>query len=295
MKFIYKSKEHVEKKTLSALEDPELIKPYEKLSRRAHLYRKYEIPAISSLLFGFGYAFVAAVLEAMELLKIPEPRVLWFLPFFLGIFIYAVLDRKVSIYNLRNEERLFLRIWTILKSLDAHRKAGLETDRNKAVKRLKRVISDVEKWEVSHLAIVKEIVGKHVIPLKQNLRAKLLSAIEEGDEENLRNGYDFLRSFAKYLVKERPTLYDLEKLNNRLTTITTIPSEKLGFKSKLSASFRTHRRLQHILVFISCGFAGFLAYHMGYCYLNVPIGHSYTAGLAFTGVLIAAYLNYIKK
>ena len=285
----------MEKKTLSALEDPELIKTYEKLSRRAYVYRKYQIPSVVSVLLGFGYTIVAVILEGMELLKIPEPRMLWFLPFFLGIVIYVVLDRKASIYDLRNEDWLFLRIWMILKSLDAYRKAGLEADRNKAVKRLKRVIRDVEKWEVSHLAIVKETVGKHVIPLKQNLRAKLLPATGEGDEENLGNSYDFLKSFAKYLVKQKPSVYDLEKLNNRLATITTIPSEKLGFKSKLSASFRTHRGLQHILVFIGCGFAGFLAYHIGYCYLNVPIGHSYTAGLAFAGVLIAAYLNYIKK
>ena len=285
----------MEKKNFSALKDPELIRPYEKLSRRAHRYRKHHVPAVVSILFGFGYVIVVGILEGMEVLKIPEPRILWFLPFFLGIIIYAVLGRMASIYDLRNEDWLFLRIWTILESLDAYRKAGLETDRNKAVKKLAKAIGDIEEWEVSNLTIVKEVVGKHVIPLKQNLRARLIPAIQEGDEENLEKGYDFLKSFAKYLVKENPELYDLEKLNNRLTTITTIPSEKPRLKSRFSALFRTHRGLQHILVFISCGFAGFLAYHIGYCYLNVPIGHSYTAGLAFAGVLIAAYLNYIKK
>ena len=285
----------MEKKTLSVLEDPELIKPHEKLSRRAHLYRKYHVPAVVSFFFGMAFVIVVGILQNIGLLKLPEPRILWTLPFFLSIVLLAVLEKRASIYDLRDEEWLFLRIWSTIESLDAYRKADLETDRNKAVKRLRGAIRDVEEWEVSDLTIVKEVVGKHMIPLKQNLRAKLLPAIEEGDEENLRNCYAFLKSFAKYLVKENPELYDLEKLNNRLTTITTIPSEKPRFKSKFSALFRTHRGLQHIFVFISCGFAGFLVYHIGYCYLNVPIGHSYTAGLAFTGVLIGAYLNYLKK
>ena len=280
---------------MSALKDPELIKPYEKLSRPAHLCRKYEISAIVSFSLGFGYVIVVAILENLELWKFPEPRIFVIIPFVLSIAVSALLGEKASTYDLSDENWLFLHIWAILESLDAYRKAGLETDRNKAVKKLEKAISDIEEWEVSNLTIVKEVVGKHVIPLKQNLRTRLFPAIQEGDEENLEKGYNSLKSFAKYLVKENPELYDLEKLNNRLTTITTIPSEKPRLKSKLSALFRTHRRLQHILAFISCGFAGFLAYYIGYCYLNVPIGHSYTAGLAFTGVLVAAYLNYIKK
>lgn len=285
----------MEEKNLSALEDPELIKFYEKLSRPAHLYKKYHNIANVSATLGLGYIIVLGILNWLELAEFFGTNILMILPFFLGFTIFAVLERRASIYDLRTEDWQFLRIWSILERLNAYRKANLETDRNKAVKELRKVIYNVGQWEVSHLTIVKETVGKHVIPLKQNLRTKLLPAIEEGDEENFTLSYDFLKSFAKYLVKEEPTPYDVEKLNNRLTNITTIPSEKLGFKSKFSASFRTHRTLQHIIVFVSCGFAGVLVFHIGAFYLNVPIGHSYTAGLTFAGVLIGAYLNYLKK
>ena len=83
---------------MSALEDPELIKPYEKLSRRAHLYRKYHIPAVESFLFGMGFIIVAGILENIGQLKLPEPRIIWILPFLLGIVLIAVLEKKASIF-----------------------------------------------------------------------------------------------------------------------------------------------------------------------------------------------------
>lgn len=278
---------------MSVLKHPQLIKVYEKLSRRASMYRKYSNPAWVSVVLGLVCTGVVSTLADMKLLEI-EPIFMMF-PLLLGIAIFVVLLRMASPYDVRPEDWLFLRIWSILESLDTYRKAGLEPDRNRAVKRLRRVISDVEDWEVSHLALVKETVGKHVIPLKRNLRDRLRPAVEEGDEENLGKSYNFLRGFAEYLVKEKPIVDDIDNLNSLLATITTTPSEKLGFKSKLSTSFRIHRRLQHFFVFIVCGFAGFLAFLIGHWYLSVPIEISYPAGLTVAVGLIAGYLNYMRK
>jgi len=257
------------------------------------MYRKYTTPAWMSIGLGTVSTIVISILDNTGLLEISS--ILGSIPLFGGVAIFAVLVSRASPYNLSTEEWLFLRIWETVESLEAYRKAGLEPDRNKTVNELRKAINDVEEWEVGHLTLVKETVGKHVIPLKRNLRDKLLPAIEEGDEENLDIGYNFLGGFAKHLVKEKPTLDDIDSLNDMLKTITTTPSEKVGLKSKLSTSFRTHRRLQHILVFIICGIAGFLSFHIGYSYLNVPMEITYPTGLTVAVGLIAGYLNYLRK
>lgn len=50
-----------------------------------------------------------------------------------------------------------------------------------------------------------------------------------------------------------------------------------------------------VLTFVSCGIGGLFAFYVGYYVLFVPLEHAYTVGFGFAGVLIGAYLNYVRK
>lgn len=258
---------------MSTLEDPELRNAYRKLSKRAKLYTKYHTPGV---ILGIIKAFAPGIMITLLPLLCFEPLLYPFEPLlgFLGtlffvfglgflcaFLLYFLLGRisedlmnKAKPYRLRREEWLFLYVCEALRSLDSHFDFGLEPDRKQAVMLVHKIVEKVQKWTVGNIFLVKELVGKHINPLKQCIVNKLPPAVNEGDEENLKRSYDFLTSFAKYLIKEKPTLHDIDNLFNILTTITTIPSKKPAFKSRLLTSFRRYRKLQHVLVITSCFF-----------------------------------------
>lgn len=208
-----------------------------------------------------------------------------------GISGYAVSRRKAKLYRIANEYNLFLLVHDAIESLEVFFKTNSQSDRRRAVEKARRVVERVEEWEVTGLQLIKHEVGRHVIPFKAKLREKLLPALGEGDDENLRRGYDFLAIFAKHLIGTNPAIEDIQVLDSLLAAITTISSDNpLGLQERMTIG-----RMGHGIAFGICGFAGFFAFRVGYYLLHVPLETAYIAGFGFAGALIAGYLNYVRK
>jgi len=287
------------------MENSKISEAYEKFSRRARLYDKYDKPARWAIPIFFVYLTGFILFMSFIRAFFPVPYLtgssagdlmVAFSPIILVLAINEYLSRKAKPYRMRHEEWLFLDVYPALKDLDVYFKAGLEPDRNKAVKKVGRIVKKIdEKWRVGSLTLAKTLIGTHIGKFRQNVKQKLLPAIEEGDEENLKRGYDFLRSFVEYLLKTKPTTDDLNELNDTLLAITTTPSEKRGFMDRFTVPIREYSPLQHISVFVSCIVAGYLAFCIGVYFLHIPVASAYIAGLGFAGTLVIAYITYLRK
>ena len=287
------------------MEDSKIAEAYEKFSRRARLYEKYAKPTRWTIPIFFVYfvasmffmSFIRAFFQFPHLTGSSEGDVMVaFSPIILVLAINEYLSRKAKPYRMRHEEWLFLDVYPAFNNLDVYFKAKLKPDRNKATKKVREIVKKIdEKWSVGPLTLAKINVGEHVRSFKQNVEQRLLPAIEEGDEENLKRSYDFLRSFAEYLLKTKPTTDDLNELNEALLTMPTTPSEKRGFMDRFAVPIKEHSLLRHILVFMSCGIAGYFAFCLGFYVLHIAIESAYIAGLGFIGTLLIAYITYLRK
>lgn len=209
----------------------------------------------------------------------------------IGIPIKRVVERRARLYSLSTERKVFLHVYSTLENLESFRGSDSLLDRSRAVEEAKKALDGVKGWKIAGLELVRQTVGKYLVPFKRNFEDKLLPAIEEGDEENLKRSSDFLENFARYLIDKSPTVRDIDELNSTLVTITTIPSEKpIGFRARLFGG-----KTGHVLALTSCCLAGLVAFCLGRFVLEISLEGAYLAGVTLAGMLVGSYLNYARK
>lgn len=288
------------------MKDTRLSDAYERLSRKAKLFNKYHrLTKLSLFLFIvllFSGIMIASYLRVVvyrvqyltgdrigDLLVSAGPSFI----FFLMLEVYV---RKGKPYFLTHEEWLFLDVYSALTHLNHFIEDGLEIDKKKASELLNKILRKVmERWGTGSLLITKVAFGQQIRALKQNFRERLRPAIQSFDEKNLRMCEEFLRTFAYYLLKTEPTLEDLDELNNLLSNMKSVISEKTKFVDRFNDKLKEHLLLKHALVIIGCVLAGYVVFVIGIHVLLIPIEYAYTAGIALAGTLFAGYVSYLRK
>lgn len=285
--------------------ESKIIAAYEKLSRRASLFNKYKKPArmVMPIFFVISFSLLFLIIYLRAIFEFPYWTGYWtgdmiimISPVVLFLALSEFLSRKAKTYAIRYEEWLFLDVYAILIDINNYFKAGLEIDRKKAIKKVEGIVRTIEeKWGVGGLAIAETTIGTQIQALKQNLMTKLLPAMEKGDEINLKKAGKFLNTFAEYLLRTKPTVDDLDNLNQILSGITVVSSENERFSNQVKEIIKKHTLLKHALIIIGCGLAGYIAFCLGLYVLSITVEYAYTAGVALAGTLFVAYITYMKK
>jgi len=215
----------------------------------------------------------------------------------------AIFERKRSGFNLASEEWLLLDVQAILESLDSclgeknlSRKVYY---RNKATDTLKRAVERVSYWRtdraIGKLRIVKNLVGDEIARFRASMENKLLPAVEEGTEEDLKRSRNILNDLRLFLRLTEPPVESLKHINEEMSklsiTRTTKPSPIERIKRSLD------RSTVFLLVLLMCApIGGISTFYFGVLVIGISEGDAYSAAMAAViGLIVAAIDVFLKR
>ncbi len=105
------------------------------------------------------------------------------------------------------EDRVLYRLQPALTSLKAYIRDWSDSERKSALKNLKRVAYNLDKWNAGNLRFLRSDIGRELSDLKKNFRGRVLFAIKRADKESLPELASWLTNFQNAL--ETGTLNDV--------------------------------------------------------------------------------------
>lgn len=283
----------------------ELVDAYQRLNTKRELYKKAtrlgnSLFGVGALIFFFSMIPITPVILEKLLFLIFRISLDFFLLWggttlfgFILIMIGTKVNRRTPAPpKLSVNEEKFLKVFEILSSLDIYSKQNIEFSRVEAAKKLSKIERDIYEPSTSSGRLWKALTKDRVENLrllKRNLKEKLYPAINQGGKEEIKKAYSIIEKFAEYLLN--PTASALEELNESTAELPTRVEEK----PSLVPFFERHPKLRHAgfeLVFI---FIGYVAYHMGVRFLNIPIEQLYYLAWIIWATLTAGYMSIVMR
>ena len=270
----------------------DLTASYERVHREYSRYRK-------RLTFTFILLYTSMTMLALVLILFPAAsRNNSFSYSIFAVVGFSMLTASLALTYRANgpsmEKRLFMRTYRVLSSLTNYLMDSSKIEeRRRAEKRLRLLIQRVERlWSLD--SRLEEKVLAPIPTFKTNLRDRVLYAMEEGSIENLRNAYNFLARFARFLLREQPQISEVEEMNQIVAPLPERPVNKgnliIRFLDWLGNPARG-RVLFPLGLALASGPVFFLASTLGGMPPQVAFGPSTTVSMGFTTGYLTYYLT----
>ena len=231
---------------------------------------------------------IVAVLLYLILHFYPQLNQLWIIEILIvGLGgVYIIFEAIPTLYQpLKEEFYAFKKIALAIEMLEKSNEPIAYEEAYRCVKRAQGMLGKIDLAELDWYEKINQTINQ----FRENLQSIVLPTIAKSSMKK-----EHLEEIALALYSMNPA--EIEAVNDTLdaeSTYTRIPSPPT--KIKIFVRRLQQSTVRHILIIVGCGFAGFLAFHIGFNYLDVPLGDAYIAGFGLAGVLVAAYLNYIRK
>ena len=282
-------------------------KRYKELQDQVKRYQKYAKPqewlgkntAYVFIILVFSCFFIIAILNlSIHVLWVP---IVYFL---VVLFSIQILERKSRIYRLDSDEWLVYYSLLICDSLEKssrNKKAELKREHQKiAIEAGRHFLAVVRRnWLVGNFKIARLTLGDQISEFKSNLKYRVLPALEKANDQDLLKVRSFFYNLAFYLDKANPSVADLETINKNILVLTSreeeIRKKRRGRAIRLKDFVLKPRTLRHLGVFSSIFLVGAIVYLCGVHFDLVSKDGAFVASLAFIGILVAGYLDYLRK
>ena len=218
--------------------------------------------------------------------------------------LFRILERKSRIYQLASDEWLVYYSLLICDSLEKstrNKKAELKREHQKtALEAGRNFLAVVRRnWFVGNFKIARLTLRAQVSEFKSNLKYRVLPALEKANDQDLRQVHGFFYDLAFHLDKANPSVVDLERINKNILVLTSreeeIRKKRRGKVMTLKDFVLKPRTLRHLGVVGGIFLVGAIVYLCGLHFDLVSKDGAFVASIAFMGILVAGYLDYLRK
>ena len=218
--------------------------------------------------------------------------------------LFRILERKSRIYQLDSDEWLVYYSLLICDSLEKsarNKKAELKREHQKtAIEAGRNFLETVRSnWLVGNFKIARLTLRAQISEFKSNLKYRVLPALEEANDQDLLKVRSFFFNLALYLDEANPSVVGLETINKNISVLTSreeeIRKKRRARVMMLKDFVLKPRTLRHLGVFSSIFLVGAIVYLCGVHFDLVSKDGAFVASLAFIGILVAGYLDYLRK
>lgn len=259
------------------------------IRQKDQIYRKYATSARWGLI-------ICAVLTGLGIVGGDYLPVAWkdflfgsflgqwivFIPVVAGFAYWSYRMQSAWECELTADEKLALRVSSILWDMKRYSESQLQAYRNEAAKNAKSLASDLsDEWNRTDL--LKGIYGRHFEKLSTYLEEELVPALRQRNTIQLDSGFTVLYSFCGYLMDSRATLGYLDSLNLREMKVT---SEQAPF-DRLVKFFAAHPALRLLCISVVGGvISGILVFYL--------LGVSKDTATNIGGIVFAAIVTCLS-
>jgi len=282
----------------------ELMVEYEKLSERQRLYQESiryvnVIIGIGGILFFLSLIpIVPAILQQLLFMLFNvlfDFYVLWGLCFVTSFILMGIgawiNKRRMAPPELSPRENMFIKAVSALKDIETYLNQKIEFSKIQAIKKLSEIEKRLYEPSTTSKSLWKDLIKDiedELHNLKNNLRNRLIPALKNGKEEEIKKLYPILEDFAEYLLY--PSFSAATKLNDKLMKLPMPVEVKITVPL-----FEKYPRLRHFLYEICFAIAGYIVYRIGVDLISISSEHAYYTGCLIWVTLTAAYIGGLLR
>ena len=197
------------------------------------------------------------------------------------------------------EDRILYRLKPSITSLKAYVREWKKSERNSALKNLRRVATILDQWDLGNVKFVKDEVGDVLAEFKKNFRGRVLLAVERSDKTSIPDLLSWLTNFQSALDSETLNKVSLQTWNQFLSQPSPTNSAVPRFpyqEPRQNILRRLASQRFQLVAALSVPFVPIATGLFDFYVLHTTAGDaSIVAATVFTGMAALAYLIFSRQ
>jgi hypothetical protein len=210
----------------------------------------------------------------------------------IGFYIVYWAQKKVLSYLVNDIEWALVDAIPLYKNITkfiTENSEGMRKDyRKRSLKNAKRMLMTLQRrWRSGNIKPVRDFEKDSVKNFKNNLRYRLIPAINEGNVDLMKNVESVVYNFLYYL--DNPSIDSLIALNDKMKELPNREPLVKGFIDRVQNYVSSYRIIKHLIV-LGCLALATLAFgYSVFTFGKLPLGDCINYSLVLMGILFATY------